>query len=48
MGTGRLLCEGTVEHLGSRTALASTRLTDSAGKLHAHATSSCLIFRPSG
>ena len=47
-GTGRLLCEGTVEHLGSRTALASARLTDSAGKLYAHATGSCLIFRPSG
>jgi uncharacterized protein (TIGR00369 family) len=47
-GTGRLLCEGTLEHLGSRTALASARLTDSAGKLYAHATSSCLIVRPAG
>ncbi len=47
-GTGRLLCEGTVEHFGSRTALASARLTDSGGKLYAQATSSCLIFRPSG
>jgi uncharacterized protein (TIGR00369 family) len=46
--TGRLLCEGTVEHFGSRTALASARLTDSDGKLYAHATSSCLIFRPGG
>src|SRR6266516_6686337 len=44
--TGRLLCEGTVEHLGSRTALAAARLTDSAGKLYAQATSSCMIFRP--
>jgi uncharacterized protein (TIGR00369 family) len=45
-GTGRLLCEGTVEHFGSRTALATARLTDASGKLYAQATSSCLIFRP--
>jgi uncharacterized protein (TIGR00369 family) len=45
-GTGRLLCEGTVEHLGSRTALARARLTSADGKLFAHATSNCLIFRP--
>jgi uncharacterized protein (TIGR00369 family) len=44
--TGRLRCEGTVVHLGSRTALAQASLTDSAGKLYAFATSSCLIFRP--
>jgi uncharacterized protein (TIGR00369 family) len=47
-GTGRLLCEGTVEHFGSRTALATARLTGADGKLYAHATSSCLIFRPGG
>jgi uncharacterized protein (TIGR00369 family) len=45
---GRLLCEGTVEHLGSRTALATARLTGADGKLYAQATSSCLIFRPGG
>ena len=44
--TGPLQCEGTVIHLGSRTALAQARLTDAQGKLYAHATSSCLIFRP--
>jgi uncharacterized protein (TIGR00369 family) len=44
--TGRLLCEGTVQHLGSRTALAEARLTGPDGKLYAHATSNCLIFRP--
>jgi uncharacterized protein (TIGR00369 family) len=44
--TGTLRCEGTVIHLGSRTALAQARLTDGRGKLYAHATSSCLIFRP--
>jgi hypothetical protein len=30
----------------SRTALATARLTDAGGKLHAQATSSCMIFRP--
>lgn len=44
--TGPLQCEGTVIHLGSRTALAQARLTDAQGKLYAHATSSCLVFRP--
>jgi uncharacterized protein (TIGR00369 family) len=47
-GKPRLLCEGTVTHLGSRTALAEARLTGPGGKLYAHATSSCLIFRPGG
>jgi uncharacterized protein (TIGR00369 family) len=46
--SGRLLCEGTVIHMGSRTALAEARLTGADGKLYAHATSSCLIFRPGG
>jgi len=44
--TGTLRCEGTVIHLGSRTALAEARLSDRQGKLYAHGTSSCLIFRP--
>jgi uncharacterized protein (TIGR00369 family) len=44
--TGTLRCEGTVIHLGSRTALAQASLSDGQGKLYAHATSSCLIFRP--
>jgi uncharacterized protein (TIGR00369 family) len=47
-GSGRLLCEGMVTHLGSRTALAEARLTDADGKLYAHATSNCLIFREGG
>ena len=45
--TGRLVCEGTVLHLGSRTALAQASLTGDDGKLYAQATSSCLIVRPS-
>lgn len=44
--TGRLVCDGTVIHLGGRSALAEARLADSEGKLYAHATSSCVIFRP--
>ena len=43
---GPLRCEGTVIHLGSRTALAQASLSDAGGRRYAHATSSCLIFRP--
>ena len=43
---GPLRCEGAVLHLGSRTALAQASLSDAEGRLFAHATSSCLIFRP--
>jgi uncharacterized protein (TIGR00369 family) len=45
-GTGTLSCEGTVTHLGGRSALAEARLTDASGRLYAHATSSCMVFRP--
>jgi uncharacterized protein (TIGR00369 family) len=45
-GTGTLTCEGTVTHLGGRSALAQAKLTDVNGRLYAHATSSCLVFRP--
>ncbi len=44
--SGPLRCEGTVLHLGQRTALAQASLTDPAGRRFAHATSSCLIVRP--
>jgi uncharacterized protein (TIGR00369 family) len=44
--TGRLVCAGTVLHLGGRTALAQARLTGEDGTLYAHATSSCLVRRP--
>jgi uncharacterized protein (TIGR00369 family) len=46
IATGRMRCEGTVTHLGRRSALAQASLTDAGGKLYAHATSSCMIFRP--
>jgi uncharacterized protein (TIGR00369 family) len=44
--TGPMTCEGTVIHIGGRSALAQASLTDADGKLYAHATSSCMIFRP--
>ena len=44
LDTGTLLAEGTVTHLGRQIALAEARLTDEAGKLHATATSSCIIL----
>ena len=46
VGTGPITAEGTVVHLGRRTALAEAKLTDGAGKLYATATSSCLLVRP--
>ncbi len=46
VSTGPLQCEGTVIQLGYRTALAQAGLTDAQGQLYAHATSTCLIFRP--
>jgi uncharacterized protein (TIGR00369 family) len=43
--TGVIRCEGTVVHLGSRVATAEGKLTDAAGKLLAHGTTTCLIIR---
>lgn len=42
---GPLLCEGTVVHLGRRTALATAELRGPDGRLYATATSSLLILR---
>jgi uncharacterized protein (TIGR00369 family) len=44
VASGQLRCEGTVLSRGSRVALAQAEVYDAAGKLVAHATSSCLIF----
>lgn len=43
--SGVLTCEGTMIQRGRRTALAQAQLTDEAGRLVAHATSTCLIMR---
>lgn len=42
--SGRLRAVGRVVSRGRRTALAEAQLTDEAGRLVAHATSSCMIF----
>lgn len=44
LDSGLLTCEGTVIQRGRRTALAQAEVKDEAGKLVAHATSSCMIF----
>jgi uncharacterized protein (TIGR00369 family) len=44
-GTGRVRCEAKLIHLGGRTATAEGRVVDEAGKLYAHGTTTCLIFR---
>ena len=46
VATGPLRGIGTVLHRGRRTAMAEGRLEDAAGKLLAHATTTCLIWQP--
>jgi uncharacterized protein (TIGR00369 family) len=48
VATGEVIAEGSVVHYGRRTALAEARIVDTAGKIYATATSSCLIMRPEG
>ena len=43
--TGRVRAEAKLIHLGGRTATAEGRVIDEAGKLYAHATTTCLILR---
>jgi uncharacterized protein (TIGR00369 family) len=43
--TGEVRCEARVIHVGGRTATAEGKLLDAAGKLYAHATTTCIIFR---
>jgi uncharacterized protein (TIGR00369 family) len=42
--TGIVRCEGKIVHAGGRLATAEARLTDAAGKLLAHGSSTCMIF----
>jgi uncharacterized protein (TIGR00369 family) len=42
--TGRLRAIGKVLHLGKRVAIAEGRLEDPAGKLYAHATTTCIVL----
>lgn len=43
--TGRVRCEAKVIHVGGRTATAEGRIEDERGKLYAHGTTTCIIFR---
>ena len=43
--TGEVLAEGKIIHLGRQIASAEGRLTDARGRLLAHATTTCLVFR---
>lgn len=44
-GTGLLRCEGRLIHAGKRTATAEGKLHDSSGRLYAHGTTTCMIFK---
>ncbi|MEH0624210.1 PaaI family thioesterase [Streptomyces stelliscabiei] len=46
--TGRIRCEGTAVHVGRSSAYATATVTDLTGRLLAHATTTCLIFRADG
>ena len=48
VASGRITTRGALLQRGRRTALAEARMTDAAGRLVAHATSSCLIFDAPG
>jgi uncharacterized protein (TIGR00369 family) len=44
--TGEVRCEAKTIYVGRRTATAEGKIIDAAGKLYAHGTTTCLIFRP--
>jgi uncharacterized protein (TIGR00369 family) len=43
--TGEVRCEAEVLHAGGRVATAEGRITDASGKLYAHGTATCMLFR---
>ena len=43
--TGTLTCTASVVHAGSRTATAEGRIVDARGKVYAHGTATCILFR---
>lgn len=45
--TGLIRCEAEVIHMGRSMATAQARVLDTSGKLYAHATTTCMILRPS-
>ena len=44
--SGEVRCEANVIHIGGRVATAEGRITDEGGKLYAHGTATCMLFRP--
>jgi uncharacterized protein (TIGR00369 family) len=44
--TGLVRCEANIIHVGGRTATAEARIVDEKGKVYAHGTTTCIIFRP--
>ncbi|MBA3868990.1 MAG: PaaI family thioesterase [Anaerolineae bacterium] len=46
INTGVIRCEGEVIHVGRTVATAQGRIVDATGKLYAHATTTCMILRP--
>jgi uncharacterized protein (TIGR00369 family) len=44
--TGLLTCSGKIIHEGGKIATAYSEVKDSQGNLYAHATTTCMIFRP--
>ena len=45
--TGLVRCEADIIHVGGRTAVAEGRILDEKGKVYAHGTTTCIVFRPS-
>lgn len=43
--TGQMRCEAGAIHVGARVATAEGRIVDREGKLYAHATATCMLFR---
>jgi uncharacterized protein (TIGR00369 family) len=43
--TGTLTCSATIVHAGARTATAEGRITDADGKIYAHGSATCILFR---
>jgi len=42
---GEMLCEASVIHVGGSTAPAEGRIVDREGRLYAHGTATCMLFR---
>jgi len=43
--TGEVRCEATVIHVGGQVATAEGRIVDAEGRLYAHGTATCILFR---